>query len=78
METTVRTLTKAITWQILGLLVMTTLSYGYTGSLGSATSLAVLTSSLGFVSFFIHEKIWQRIRWGKQVSTAMNGMENAH
>ena len=40
METTKRTIVKALSWQILGLLMMTVISYLHTGSMTSALSLA--------------------------------------
>ena len=64
METGWRTLAKAITWQVSGLVVMTALAYGATGSLSIAGGLALVSSATGFVTYFLHERIWQRVRWG--------------
>ncbi|WP_208999221.1 DUF2061 domain-containing protein [Roseibium sediminis] len=55
---------KCVTWQALGVLTMTALSYPHTGSLAAAVTLAVSSCSLGFVTFFLHERVWSRIRWG--------------
>lgn len=64
METTVRTICKAVSWQTSGLIVMSVLGYLMTGSLQTAGSFAVLTAAIGLVAFFIHERIWARVRWG--------------
>ena len=65
METGLRTLTKAITWQVSGLGVMTVLAYGATGNLSIAGGLALVSSATGFVTYFLHERIRQKVRWGR-------------
>ncbi|MBO6826503.1 MAG: DUF2061 domain-containing protein [Sneathiella sp.] len=65
MESSVRIVIKSITWQLLGVLTMTFLSYIQTGAIISALMLAVSASTSGFVFFFIHEKIWNKISWGR-------------
>ena len=65
MDTTKRTLAKSISWQTLGIITMTALGYGQIGSVLAALSLAASASLMGFITFFIHEKIWSRIRWGQ-------------
>ena len=64
METRLRSLAKAISWQCLGFLVMAMLGYLFTGSLSSGGALAAVSTALGFVSYLLHERIWARIRWG--------------
>lgn len=66
METQTRTLAKAVTWQITGLIAMTLIGYAFTGSLGQGGMLAVTTTALGFVSYVIHERVWARVRWGRR------------
>lgn len=69
METTLRTVIKAVSWQLLGIAVMSAIAYLHTGSISTALSMAGTTSALGFVSYFIHEKLWQRVNWGKMASS---------
>ena len=64
METTKRTIVKALSWQALGLFVMTVIGYVHIGSMTSALSLAGTSTVLGLISYVIHEKLWQRVRWG--------------
>lgn len=66
MDTKFRTIAKAVTWQILGLVTMSTLAFWQTGSIGGAVSLAVSASltSIGF--YVLHERLWGRIRWGRK------------
>lgn len=65
MDTTRRTLAKAITWQLLGLLVTTTLGYVATGSVAAGGALALSSALIGFVCYAAHERLWSRIRWGR-------------
>lgn len=55
MDTTRRTILKAITWQAMGVITMSAISYPHTGSLTSALSLALNASGSGFVFFLVHE-----------------------
>lgn len=68
METTKRTIVKTISWQSLGIIVMSIIGYIHTGSLTTAISLASSTVLISSVTFIFHEKLWQRIAWGKLVS----------
>ena len=65
METTKRTIVKAISWQSLGIIVMSIIGYMHTGSISSAMSLAGSTFIISSVTYVFHEKFWQRISWGK-------------
>ncbi|QDG79028.1 DUF2061 domain-containing protein [Labrenzia sp. PHM005] len=64
METQKRTLLKAITWQSLGVLTMTLLALPHTGSLAAAMTVATSSCALGFITFFVHERLWSRVSWG--------------
>lgn len=65
METTQRTIVKAISWQSLGIIVMSIIGYLHTGSISSALSLAGSTLVVSSITYIFHEKFWQRISWGK-------------
>jgi len=65
METHRRTFLKAITWQTLGVVTMTLLALPHTSSLVAALTVATSSCALGFVTFFIHERLWSRVAWGR-------------
>jgi uncharacterized membrane protein len=65
MESPTRSIVKAVTWQLLGLLTMTLLAWFATGSLSAAGGLAISAAAVGFVCFVLHERIWARIPWGR-------------
>ena len=66
METPARTAFKAITWQICGLISMTLIGYLTTGSVSAAGSIAIASAATGFVAFFVHERVWNSVSWGRR------------
>lgn len=64
MESNVRTIAKAVSWQVIGLFVTTALAWLLTGSMAEAGGFALASAALALVTYVIHERIWQRIRWG--------------
>ncbi len=73
METRTRSLAKAASWQVLGIVTMLVLGFLFTGSLSSGGALAVLSSLLGFVSYLLHERVWASIGWGLADARASSG-----
>ena len=65
METTKRSVLKAVLWNALGLLSMTATGFLLTGSATVGGALAFLNTVLGLVVYFIYERIWARIAWGR-------------
>lgn len=63
-ETARRTFAKATTWQISGFAVMTALTWAITGSLAEGGAVAGAGAVAGFVSYYLHERAWARVRWG--------------
>lgn len=63
-ERPTRTLVKAASWQLAGLVSMTLIGYVMTGSFEFAGTFALVTMALGFVTYIIHERIWAHISWG--------------
>jgi len=65
METPTRSLTKALSWQAIGLISMIGIGYVFTGSLMEGGAMAVVTTALGFCTYVVHERVWARIPWGR-------------
>jgi uncharacterized membrane protein len=65
METNKRAIAKAFCWQAVGLIVMTLIGYIFTGSASEGGALALTSAAIGLVSYFLHEKLWARVRWGR-------------
>ena len=65
MDTRKRTIAKAFCWQALGLVVMTVIGYIFTGSAGEGGALALTSAAVGLMNYFLHERMWARVRWGR-------------
>lgn len=66
MDTSARLLTKSLTWQILGFIMMLIIGYLFTGSVAAGGALALVSVSIGFVSYFLHELAWRKVSWGRR------------
>lgn len=64
MEFKRRTWTKAVTWQSLGLLVMTGVNNLYLDNLQQSMGLSAVLAGLGLVTYVAHEWLWARVKWG--------------
>ncbi len=65
MDSTIRLITKSITWQVSGLIVMTLIGYLFTGSITAGGGIALASALIGFVSYFMHEMLWSKVTWGR-------------
>lgn len=65
MEKNTRLLTKAITWQMIGFVMMTVVNYLYMGNLQAGLGLSALLTLIGLVSYYVHERVWAAVRWGR-------------
>ncbi|SFQ36625.1 Uncharacterized membrane protein [Roseivivax halotolerans] len=66
MDTTRRTVAKALCWQALGLCTMTGLGYLFTGSVSQGGAIALTSSGVALVAYVVHERIWDKISWGRR------------
>lgn len=65
-ETAVRSVVKSISWRLIGTIDTIVISWIITGQV----SLAFIIGSVEFMTkmilYFIHERIWNNIKWGKK------------
>ncbi len=66
MESRVRLIVKAATWQALGLISMTLIGFLVTGSATQGGVVAMSGAVTGFVCYILHEGVWNRVRWGRK------------
>ena len=64
-ETRLRTLVKALIWNLIGLTVMSLVGYIMTGSWGLGGTIAVINALSGLTMYFLYERIWAHIGWGR-------------
>jgi uncharacterized membrane protein len=61
-----RSLTKAITWRLTGSLDTFVISFILTGHLGVASSIAVTELLTKIVLYYLHERAWSAVPWGRK------------
>ena len=66
METRARSIIKAITWRIIASAVAFAVAYVLTGSPGESIELTVIVSALNIITYYAHERFWNKVTWGRQ------------
>jgi uncharacterized membrane protein len=66
METKKRTILRMITYRISAWLFTILWTYIFTGNLINATGFATTLHILLSIDYYIHERIWLKIKWGKK------------
>jgi uncharacterized membrane protein len=64
-DTTTRSLLKTITWRITGSGATFVISYLILGNFTVASTIAVTQLIANTMLYFIHERVWNKIKWGK-------------
>jgi uncharacterized membrane protein len=64
-ETLKRSLTKTISYRVIILTLDFTTVYLFTGKLTVALGFTVISNTYTTIGYFLHERIWDRIKWGK-------------
>ena len=64
MDTYNRTLAKTLTYRISTFLFTYLVTFALTGAKGTSMAIAILSLTLGAVTFIIHERLWTRVKWG--------------
>ncbi len=60
-----RSLAKTITWRLTGSGATFLISWLLTGNLNIASSIAVVQIILNTILYYMHERVWNIISWGK-------------
>ncbi|AUC22107.1 MULTISPECIES: DUF2061 domain-containing protein [Polaribacter] len=64
-EKPLRSVLKALSWRVIGTVDTLIVSYLLTGELSVATSIASIDFLTKLVLYFFHERVWNKIKWGK-------------
>ncbi len=65
MEKKTRMVMKAVTWQLIGFVVMSVINVLYMGNWRDGLGLSSVLTLIGLVSYYLHEQVWARIHWGR-------------
>jgi uncharacterized membrane protein len=60
-----RSLAKSLTWRVIAVVSTLLIGYAMTGSWAFALSLTVVSNLINFVLYYIHERVWLGVHWGK-------------
>jgi uncharacterized membrane protein len=60
-----RSLAKSLTWRLIAVISTFVIGYAMTGSLAFAASLTVVSNLINFILYYIHERVWLKVNWGK-------------
>jgi len=64
-EKPIRSVSKAVSWRIIGTLDTLLISYLLTGEVAIAASIASIDFVTKMFLYFFHERLWNKINWGK-------------
>jgi len=64
-ERPLRSLVKTISWRLTGSGATFAISYIISGNLEMASSIAIIQLIANTILYFIHERIWNRVNWGR-------------
>jgi len=64
-ETHMRSITKGATWRIIASVTTMVLVYAFTGDLTLVAEVGALEVTAKLLFYYLHERAWGRVRWGK-------------
>ena len=64
-DTTRRSLVKTISWRITGSSATFLIVYLISGNISIAGTIAVIQLTANTILYYIHERVWNKIRWGQ-------------
>ena len=67
-ETHIRSVLKAVTWRTLGTIDTFAISWFMTGRVEIAGSIALLEVVTKIIWYYLHERVWAGIGWGRRPS----------
>ena len=64
----VRSLAKAVSWRIIATLCGMSLVYAFTQDLKTSGMIGLLDCIIKFILYYLHERAWFKIQWGRTKS----------
>ena len=65
METALRSWVKSLCWRIIGIALLGGIAFALTGNWKDTGLITLLFHSIRVVTYYWHERLWNRIRWGR-------------
>lgn len=63
MDSTKRSVAKAISWRVIGTLSTFVISYAISGNVTLASTVTGIQLTVNTLLYFAHERLWDRIKW---------------
>ena len=64
-----RSILKAVTYRLISILLDSTIAYAITKSTEQTIALVIISNAISIIIYFIHERAWNRVHWGKHAVT---------
>ena len=64
-DTSRRSLVKTVSWRITGSTATFAISYAVLGDVAVSSTIAVIQLTFNTLLYFVHERIWNNIHWGR-------------
>ena len=61
-----RSLAKALAYKLVSIALLAGLSWLFTRDLVQMSLITVTYEVIAVIGYYIHERLWERIRWGKK------------
>jgi uncharacterized membrane protein len=65
MDTIIRSLAKTISWRLTGTFCTFLISFIILGDITTSSTIALIQLIFNTIMFYIHERIWNIIKWGR-------------
>ncbi len=69
MESKKRSLAKTLSWRLIATLITMGVAFAVSGEASFAAAIAGLDTTIKFAAYFIHERLWLRLRFGRYEPT---------
>lgn len=66
MDSTRRSIAKALSWRIVATVITSVLVYLFTGKGEFAATIGLVDTTIKFAVYFGHERLWNRIAYGRE------------
>jgi adenylylsulfate kinase len=78
-DTKKRSIIKTLTWRVIAVILLAVTSFLTTGDLRTASLITLIYHSIQLGMFFIHERVWNMVSWGRSsgLFIQMTGMSGA-
>lgn len=65
-ETDARSVVKAIVYRVIIIISIFIITYATTGRIVDAATITGLTAISGTIIYYLYERVWARIKWGRK------------